>query len=163
MAYDAFLKLEGPVKIEGEATADGFANTIQLFSFSWGVSNPVTIGAGTGGGSGKASLSSFNFMKMTDKASPSLFQACCNGTHFTKITVTLRKAGGEQLKYLIYEFEKCFIESVQWSGSSGGDDRPAESVSFAFGKVTINYQPQDDKGQSAGEPVRGSWDVELVK
>ena len=31
------------------------------------------------------------------------------------------------------------VESVQWSGSSGGDDTPTESVSFAFAKVEIDY------------------------
>lgn len=160
MAYDAFLKLEG---IEGESKVTGHEKEINIYSFSWGVSNPASIGVGGGGGAGKATLSSFNVMKATDKASPSLFLACATGKHFPKATVTLRKAGGTQLKYLIYDFEDIFIESVQWSGSSGGDDRPTESLSFAFGKVEISYQPQNEKGLAEGKPVRATYDITKVE
>lgn len=160
MAFDAFLKIDG---IDGESTRKDFEKQIEILSFSWGASNPATIGsAGAGGGAGKASLSSFNLMKISDAASPGIFQACCKGKHFDKAKVTLRKAGGEApVDYLTYEFENVYIESVQWSGSSGGDDRPVESVSIAFGKVTITYTPQSDKGATAS-PVVASWDVQTV-
>ena len=35
------------------------------------------------------------------------------------------------------------VESIQWSGSSGGDDTPTESVSFAFAKVKVTYSKQE--------------------
>lgn len=159
MAFDAFLKIDG---VEGESTRKGFEKQIELLSFSWGASNPTSIGAGGGAGAGKASLSSFNFMKLTDASSPALFQACCSGKHFPKAKVVLHKAGGDAaVDYLVYEFEKCFVESVQWSGSSGGDDRPTEAVSLAFGKVTITYVAQTVTG-AKGSPVVGSWDVMAV-
>jgi type VI secretion system secreted protein Hcp len=101
-------------------------------------------------------------MKVTDAASPALFQACCAGKHFPKAKVVLHKAGGDAaVDYLVYEFEKCFVESIQWSGASGGDDRPMESVSLAFGKVTITYVAQSVTG-AKGAPVVGSWDVMAV-
>jgi type VI secretion system secreted protein Hcp len=160
MAFDAFLKIAG---VEGESTRKGFDAQIELVSFSWGASNPATVGSASGGGgAGKATLSSFNCLKATDKASPVLFQACCQGKHFPKATLTLNKAGGDDaVNYLVYDFENVFIESIQWSGSSGGDDRPTESLSLAFGKVTISYTPQQATGAKAG-PVRGSWDVQKV-
>jgi type VI secretion system secreted protein Hcp len=159
MAFDAFLKLDG---VEGESTRKGFEKQIEIYSFSLGASNPTTIGAGGGGGAGKAQLSAFNLMKASDKASPVLFQKCCQGAHFPKATVTLHKAGGnEAVDYLKYEFEKVYIESVQWSGSTGGDDRPTESVSLAFGKVTVTFIPQTETG-AKGSPVVGSWDVTTV-
>jgi len=155
MAYDAFLKIEG---VEGESTRDGHEGEIEILSFSWGVSNPTTIGVSSGAGAGRASLSSFNVMKKSDKASPKLFQNCCNGAHFPKATVVLRAAGGENsLEYLKYEFEQVFVESVQWSGSQGGDDRPTESLSLAFGKVEVTYTPQADTGDP-GAPVVAMWD-----
>ncbi len=156
MAYDAFLKIEG---VEGESTRKGFEKQIEILSFSWGASNPTTIGSGGGGGAGKVSLSSFNIMKASDAASPGLFQACCTGKHYPKAKVVFHKAGGEEaVDYLVYEFEKVFIESIQWSGSSGGDDRPTESLSLAFGKVSITYTPQTETG-SKGSPVVASWDA----
>jgi type VI secretion system secreted protein Hcp len=162
VAFDAYLKF-GSKEIQGESTAKGFDKSIEILSFSMGASNPVTIGSSSrGGGAGKASLSSFSFMKLCDAASPILFQECCKGTHFPKVEVVLRKAGGKPVDYLKYEFEKCYIDSVQWSGSSGGDDRPVESCSLTFGKMTVTYTPQDDKGNPVGEPQIGMYDVTTV-
>jgi len=155
MAYDAFLKIDD---VDGESTREGHEGEIEIYSFSWGASNPSTVGMGSGGGAGRVSISSFNFMKKTDKASPGLFQACCGGDHKDKATLTLRAAGGDSsVPYLKYEFENVFVESVQWSGSSGGDDRPTESVSLAFGKVTVTYTEQADTGDT-GTPIVASWD-----
>jgi type VI secretion system secreted protein Hcp len=158
MAFDAFLKLEG---VKGEATAKGFEGAIELLSFSWGASNPVSVGAGGGMGAGKVSVSSFNFMKKSDQASPTLFQQCCSGKHFPKGTVTLRKAAGKQVDFLKYDITHVFVESIQWSGSGGGDDTPAESVSLAFQKVDITYTPLKQDG-SPGSPVVASWDSKAV-
>lgn len=150
MAFDAFMYFKGgSPPIEGETTdsAQSANKAFEVYSFSWGASNPVTVGSQSGGmGAGKVSLSSFNIMKKTDNASPVLFDACCKGTHYPTATVELRKSGGKQVTYIKYEFTEVMVESVQWSGSSGGDDTPSESVSFAFGGVTINYTPQKPNG-----------------
>jgi len=160
MAFDAFLKLDG---VKGESTADAHKDEINILSFSWGVSNPHSIGTGAGGGSGKAHISTFNVMKKTDAASASLFQNCCSGKHYPVANVVLRKAGGEKpVEYLKYKFTDVFVENLQWSGSSGGDDVPAESVSFAFAKVEITYTPQDSKGKE-GSPLLASWDIRAGK
>jgi type VI secretion system secreted protein Hcp len=156
MAYDAFLKLEG---VKGESKSKDHEGEIDLLSFSLGASNPVGSQSGTGLGAGKVSVSSFSLMKQMDAASPGLFAACCQGKHYGKATVTLRKAGGTPLEYLVYSFEKVFVESVQWSGSSGGDDVPMESVSLAFGKLEITYKTQDAKG-GAKDTLGAKWDIE---
>jgi type VI secretion system secreted protein Hcp len=159
MAFDAFIKFTG---VDGESKRKGFEKHIEIYSFSLGASNPTTIGAGGGGGAGKVSISSFNLMKKSDITSPVLFQKCCMGEHFDKVTVTLNKAGGkEAVDFLKYEFEKVFVESIQWSGSSGGDDTPTESVSLSFGKVVITYTAQDEKG-AKGAVKTGQWNLEEV-
>lgn len=160
MAFDAFLKIDG---VDGESTRKGFEKQMELQSFSWGASNPSTVGAGGGGGGGgKVSVSSFAIMKRSDAASPILFQSCCTGSHFAKAVVTLNKAAGTTaLDFIKYEFEEVYVDSVQWSGSSGGDDTPTESVSFSFGKVTMMYTPQNKDG-SKGSPAVGSWDLTAV-
>ncbi|TVP73637.1 MAG: type VI secretion system tube protein Hcp [Gemmatimonadales bacterium] len=159
MAFDAFLKIEG---VEGESTRKGFEKMIEIESFSFGARNPTSIGSGGGGGAGKVSLSNFNVTKKSDAASPALFQACCSGKHFPKAEITLHKAGGEEaLPYLTYSFEKVFIESIDWGGAGGSDDRPSEQVSLAFGKVEILYQPQSETGAAAGA-VSASWDQMAV-
>ena len=162
MAYDAFMWFTGGQPTpKGESTDDTYKakGAFEIYSFSWGASNPVTIGSGTtGAGAGKVSISSFNVMKRMDKASPVLFLACCKGAHYDKADVVLRKAGGTAVAYLTYTFTEVFVESIQWSGSSGGDDTPTESISFAFGKCEMKYTPQDDKG-NPGTAVPATWDL----
>jgi type VI secretion system secreted protein Hcp len=159
MAFDAYLKLD---TITGESTSKGFTGCMEIFNFSLGAANPVTIGsATTGGGGGKAILQPFSFTKKTDSASPALYQACVTGAHLATGSVQLRKAGGSQaLPYLTYGFKVIFIESISWSGSTGGDDSPTEHVSAAFGTLSIDYQAQDNTGKPVGGAVHGGWNVQ---
>jgi type VI secretion system secreted protein Hcp len=162
MAFDAFMWLEGgDPNPDGETTDATYKDkkAFEIFSFSMGASNTVDISsAEPGAGAGKVSVSSFNVMKRVDAASPKLFLNCCKGKHCTKGHVVLRKAGGTALEYIKYEFEEVFVESVQWSGSAGGDDKPTESVSFAFKKIDFTYTPQTEKG-IAGKAIPASWDL----
>lgn len=161
MAFDSFLDID---KVEGECTAKGFEKKIEIFSFSWGASNPTTVGSGaTGISGGKVSISSFNFMKKTEKSSTTLFAACCRGDHFATAKLTMRKAGGTagQSAFLIYEFTDVMVESIQWSGSTGGDDTPTESVSIAFAACKITYNAQDATGKMA-KAGEASWDLTKV-
>jgi type VI secretion system secreted protein Hcp len=166
MAFDTFIKFEGVNEVKGETTASGMEDAIEIYSFSFGASNPTTVGSGSGGlSAGKVSLSSFNIMKKTELSSTKLYAACCAGTHFAKATVTLRKAGGVdagQQVFLTYVFEDVLIESIQWSGSTGGDDTPTESVSIAFGSCVISYYKQDDDTGVAKIADSASWDQTTV-
>jgi type VI secretion system secreted protein Hcp len=166
MAFDTYLIIDNANTIKGEATAAGLSPATgwtELFSFSLGASNPTTVGTQSGGlSSGKVSVSSFNLMKKTDNASPLLFGACCNGQHFPTASVVCRKAtgsSGKQQTFLKYDFTDVMIESIQWSGSSGGDDTPTESVSFAFATIAVQYFLQNTAtgGMTAGNT--GSWDL----
>lgn len=160
MAFDCFLKI-GDVK--GESTDDVLKDSIEVYSFSFGASNPASIESGTGGGgAGRASISSFNVMKRTDKSSPILFQACCLGQHYEKAEVQIRKAAGKdgkQAAYLLYEFGHVFVDSIQWSGSSGGDAYPTESLSLSFGDVKIKYFAQEAGGKLATTPQQAGWSI----
>jgi len=165
MAFDTFMKVEGPA-VPGESTAVGHEGEIEIYSFSFGASQSITVGSGsTGLSGGKATMSSFNAMKKTEKSSPQLFNACCTGQTYEKITVSLRKAGGSagQQEYLQYIFSNCMIESIQWSGSTGGDDSPTESLSFAFSKYEMQYKAQKPDGTLESSPIRGNYSVTQVK
>jgi len=164
MAFDTYLKITGP-DVEGESLAKGMENWIEVFSFSCGASNPTTVGTTSGGlSAGKASVSGFNIMKKQEKSSTKLFAQCCAGNHYDKAVVEMRKAtgiDGGQKTFMKYTFENVFVESIQWSGSTGGDDTPTESVSFAYAKVTMDYFKQDMKGQVSNAGT-ASYDVTKV-
>jgi type VI secretion system secreted protein Hcp len=156
MALEAFLKIEG---IPGESRKQGHADEIDILSFSFGASNPTTVGKGTGAGASQVSISSFNLMKVTDLSSAPLFLRCAKGEHIPTAIVTLRKAGGTNpLEYLQYKFTKVYVDNIQWSAASGGDDTPAESLSLAFEKVEIVYSSQADDG-TPKKTVGSGWDI----
>jgi len=166
MAFDTFLKITSP-DVNGESTRGGFEKWIEIYSFSWGASNPTTVSPGaTGLSAGRVSISSFNVMKKTEMSSPTLFAACCMGVHYGKVEVKLNKAAGDKTKaldFLTYTFEDVMVESVQWSGSAGGDDTPTESVSLAFAKVSILYESQSTAKGSKAENNSATWDLTKVQ
>jgi len=155
--FNAFLKIEG---VEGEATQDKFQKQIPLASFNLGANNSIDMMAGGGRGAGRASLSTFNISKSTDKASPILFQACCLGKHFPKAEVSICKAGGTQEPFMTYKFDTVFIADINWSG--GGEETPTETLSLAYSKIEMTYKSQDEKGQ-LGKPVVASYDISAAK
>ena len=99
-----------------------------------------------GGGAGKVGVHDISITKEVDKASPKLSLACADGTHFKKVTITLRKAGKT---YLTYNLTDVLISSVQISGSGGGQDVPLESISLNFTKIALAVQQVGPKGGSA--------------
>jgi type VI secretion system secreted protein Hcp len=165
MAFNAFMKISGP-DVNGEATQVNFEQNIEIYSFSWGLSNPTTVSSGQAGlSAGKVSISNFNVMKKTDAASCPMFAACCAGQHYSGAVVTLLKAtgvSGQQQAFLTYTFTDVMVESIQWSGSSGGDDVPTESASFAFAAVAISYQKQDEATGAMSAAGDASWDLTKV-
>lgn len=163
MAFDTYMVIDKAAVVKGEATAKGLTPAtgwFEIYSFSWGASNPTTVGTtATGLSAGKVSVSSFNVMKKSENSSPTLFQACCAGTHYKTGCVVMRKAATTQTIFIQYDFQDLMVESIQWSGSSGGDDSPTESVSFAFAKVNITYFPQKTDTGAEGTKNTASWDL----
>jgi len=162
MAFNAFLQINSPT-VAGEATQTNYTGQIEIYSFSWGASNPTTVSSGQAGlSAGKVSISSFNVMKNADASSAKLFAACCAGQHYGGAVVTLLKAtgtSGEQQPFWTYTFTDVMVESIQWSGSSGGSDVPTESVSFAFGQVAVAYFKQDDSTGAMAPAGDASWNL----
>lgn len=143
-AADIFVKLEGP-DLKGSSLDDKHKDEIEVNSFAKGVSQQGSFGAGGGGGTGKANFSDYTFSKYIDKSSAAIEEACTKGTHYDKVTITCRKAGGKQEEYYIVTLEKAIISSYSLSVAEGGG-RPMESFSINFDKVGVVYKEQDEQG-----------------
>ena len=155
MAVDYFLKIDG---IDGESEDSKHKGEIQLESFSWGETQTGTAAGGRGGGAGKVQVQDFNVVSRVSKASPKLMLACAVGEHIKQAIMTARKAGKDQLEFLVYKFTDLLISSYQTGGSSGGDVVPTDQVSFNFGRIEVEYRPQRPDG-SLGAPIKAGWDV----
>jgi len=158
MAIDAFLKIEG---VTGESVVKGMEGQIDVRSWKWGASQSGTMHTATGGGSGKADVQDLSFSHYVDKASPTLLQFCCSGKHFTKATLTLRKAGDTPLNYLVITLENVLISGVSMGGGQG-QERLSEDVKLNFSKFSYSYQPQDATGAKSGGAITTNFDIALV-
>ena len=149
---DYFLKLDG---IPGESRDAKHKDEIELVSFSWGVTQSGGGRGGGGGGSGKAQFKSFEFLMRVNKASPQLFLATATGKHLKEALLSVRRAGKAQLEYLKIKFTDVLVTSFQ---EAAGEQTVDELVAFDFGKIEIEYTPQQARGGPA-PGIKVGWDL----
>ena len=154
MAVDIFLKLDG---IKGEAKDGKHKEEIDVLAWSWGMSQSGMGHVGGGAGSGKVNVQDVNFTHYIDVASPDLMLSCCTGKHLKDAKLTVRKAGGDPLEYLIVTMEDVIVTHVS-TGGSHGEDRLTENVSLNFARVKVDYTEQTAGGGAGAKPKMG-WDI----
>lgn len=172
-ASDIYLKIEG---IPGESSAADHKGEIEVLSWSFGATQTSSPRFGGGAASGRSAMGApgtqepppgpgaMTVAKTFDAASVKLLQACAQGKHFPKATLSVRKTGGGQQEYMTYELENVMVSSYSLSGQGGassGGDRPMESLSLNFTKITYKTAPADKPG-AAGAPKTG-YDVAPAK
>ena len=139
MAVYAYLIIDGR---PGPSTSK--KDAIDILSFSFGASQTAVIGHGSSGGesrSGRANLSDVSIMKVVDKTSPLLFDDCVTGNYLKKVDIIYDKPMGDnQEPYYKIHLEDALITSIQHSGSS---ENPMESVTFAYSKIKVSYNPEE--------------------
>lgn len=146
---EVFLKLD---QIPGESKDEkGHADEIEVLSYSWGCSQLGSFSGGGGGGTGGVQNQNISFTFVTSKATPKLAEKCIDGTHIATAKLTLRKAGGTALEYLVYEFKDLMVTSYQTG--AGGNDTVIDTFSFDFAAMKAKYKEQkaDGSGVDAGE------------
>jgi type VI secretion system secreted protein Hcp len=114
-------------------------------SFSWGANQTATYGVGASGQESKAGRADFGnltIMKVTDKTTPFLFDACVNATNVGKVVLVYDKPmAGEPQDYFKITIDDAIVTGVQLSGSA---ENPTESVSFAYQSVEVAYAAEKD-------------------
>ncbi len=163
MAIDVFMQfpqpavaLAGNITVKGEVLDPAHLSWVAVQSVAFGIQNPTTIGsASAGAGAGKAKFNQLQISKAVDSASPSLFSAVGQGSHFPTVTLAIRKSGGSTPDYLIYTFAMVFVTEVDWSVDNGGDT-VAETVTLVFGAMQVSYAKQNSTG-TLGTPAVSSW------
>ena len=158
-ASDYLLELDG---IKGESSDKKHKDTIEIESFSWGVSRQGTLSSGGGGGAGKVSISEITVTKLVDKSSPLLFKRAATGQHIKKAVLFVRKAGGEQQDYMKITLEDLLVSSFKTAPSKSSNSVPLESVSLNFTKIEFSYAPQKPDG-SLGAPLTATYDLKAAK
>jgi type VI secretion system secreted protein Hcp len=134
-AQTIYLDIPG---VPGEVVLPAaFANQIEILSISNGASRVCS--------NPSVSMSSVNVMKLTDKATVKLSTALRDHTVYPTATVRFVRSDGQV--YQVYQMNNAVVESLQTSGSGGGDDRTTESVSFEFAQLVVSYTFFDGSGK----------------
>lgn len=132
-------------EMNGEVTAEGYKDWIELGSFQWGVGRGIS--SGVGGGSKREasapSVSEITVTKTMDAFSPLALKESIGGEGVTvKIDITRTDGKGNHVAFQKYILEGTMVSG--YSVSSGGD-RPSESMSLNFTKFDNEYIKVDDK------------------
>lgn len=158
MAVDMFLKVDS---LEGESEDSAHKGEIEVLSWAWAANQTGTGGSGGGLGAGKVEVQDIEIQKKADRASPVLYKLCCKGQHIANATLTVRKAGGEALEYLVIRLEDVMITSYQIGGEPKNDEI-LETIRINFTRAGITYTPQVSGG-AGGAKVSGGWDIKQNK
>jgi type VI secretion system secreted protein Hcp len=153
-----FMSYDG---ITGDVTTKGHEQWIEINSFQWGVGRGVTSATASEADREGAtpSISEITVNKANDSASPNLFRASCGAGAVGEgktVKIDFCKTDADQPEpYLQFELENTLISG--WTMSSGGD-RPSESVSLNFTKITMTNTPMGDDNQTTS-PDRPFYDL----
>jgi type VI secretion system secreted protein Hcp len=144
--------------VTGDVEEKGHIGWIELNSFQWGVGRG--IGSPKSGAKDRegaeASVSELTVSKTQDNATTKLMRLALWGKG-KKVEIHFTRTGSnkEQIPYLKYELEDVLLSG--YSMSSGGD-RPSESVSLNFTKVTYTNLESKDTNEE-GDPDRFQYDL----
>jgi type VI secretion system secreted protein Hcp len=157
MAIDVYLYIDG---IKGESADDRHKDWIECKSVNFGVEQPKSATASTGGGhtAERCEHRDIVISKLADLASPILLQTCSAGRTIPKAKFEFMRADaqGERVKYFEIEIENVLIGAVAPAVEEG--DILTEEVGFKFSKVRWKYTQQKVSG-GAGGNTSGGWDL----
>jgi type VI secretion system secreted protein Hcp len=161
MAIDVYLQIDG---IKGESMDDKHKDWIECKSVAWGVTQPKSATASTGGGhtAERAEMSDIMITKLADLATPILLQTCAAGKTIPKAKLEFMRAdgNGDRVKYFEIQLENVLIGKVEPKVGEG--DFMHENLGLKFSKVKYMYTQQKVSG-GAGGNTSGGWDLATNK
>lgn len=151
--------------IDGSVTAAGHEKWIELSSCQMGVNRHVTnpTGRGVNREAAAPAVSEIVITKIQDCASTGLFRASLWGEG-KKVKIDFCKTDKDKIEpYLQFELENTLVSSYNVSGAGGTTgNRPMESLSLNFTKITFNAIQMDPTNKTA-KPDRAMWDLAAAK
>jgi type VI protein secretion system component Hcp len=118
----------------GTLTIEGLqgGGSLEVETYSWGVTSPVSIVSGGGGvGAGKATFSDLVVTRPVDSVSPRLIAAAATGHHFDSAVLVVPTRKGA----MRYTLDLVFVSGVQHSSSG---DTPVENLTLTYGTVEVD-------------------------
>jgi type VI secretion system secreted protein Hcp len=140
---DYILKIES---VRGETKrANSEDESIQVMTFELGMSSSHFEGPGPK----HRRYTNLRFTKLLDRSSTALQQMLATNSKIRQATLTVRKAGGEQIIYYTIILKDAFIVSYKIRGEELPDEfrsLPRDEFEISFSKIEIEYSDQTQKG-----------------
>ena len=150
-----FLKPDG---IKGASTSSHGKDDIEVLSYSFGVSMPVTHSVAEGQRThGQANVQDISISKYVDQTTPIFLQHCCKGTLIKTMQIRHLRAdtaGTAAVMLITIDMNDVLVTSVSVSGS----DQSMENLTFNFSKIQWTYHKQDKTAADKGNVV-ASYDI----
>ena len=153
------ILLNFKTQIKGSAKVDAHTDWIVLDSVQLGVGRSISsVGGGSDRETSNPSFSEMTCTKSTDISSADLYFQAVAGKSLGQAQIHFMQTHGTDAKgqvYLELVLEEAIVSS--YSMSSGGD-RPTESFSINFTKISYQYNAYDGDKVTTGTAKK--WDIE---
>ena len=157
-----YCKYDG---INGDVSEEGHQQWIECSSMQFGVGRAIggtASGAAKGREASLCNCSEITITKPSDSASQDLMREAMIGAvpgKTVKFEFVTTGQGDQAETYTKFELEECMVSG--YSLSTGGD-RPSESLSLNFTKITYNMS-QGGTGGALESPKTGYFDLRTAK
>jgi type VI secretion system secreted protein Hcp len=142
MAVDMFMKIDD---IKGESQDAAHKGEIDVYTWSWAVTQTGSSQVGGGSGTGRANVEDFTFTTKVDSSHAPLLGMTLKGKAFKTAVFTCRKAGDKPLEYLKITMSAGLISGITFSADKD-DELQTATVTLNFGQVKFDYTPQNADG-----------------
>jgi type VI secretion system secreted protein Hcp len=150
-ASDIFLSVQTKRagKVKGEAVTPGHEDDILVKAWHWGVSAGSAIGSVQA--NSRRSYTGLTVVKGIDSATTALMSAMVTNDEVKEAKLTMRRAGGEQIDYLLITLKGGRISQLEHRTDASGE--ALETLTVLFTKVEVEYRPQKTTGLKGGSFV----------
>jgi len=152
--YIKYGAIKGDVTAEGHKGSDGW---VEVNSFQYGIGRGIASSTGRSADreSTAPSVSEIVVTKPMDNSSYAWMEQSLIGEGVVAKVDFCKTDKGKLEVYATYDLEDCMVSG--YSVSSGGD-RPTESISINFTKITYGFTGMNDKNEAADTP-KVSYDI----
>lgn len=156
---DIFMKADN---LLGESRTTTHKDWIEVLSMSYGVKNSATLGSGGTGGTGgiypgKSEGGELTITKLLDSSSPALFLKCAKGEPILELKLEFEQLSST-MPVVYYRITLSNVLVTKMEPDANEDQRPSETVSFAYERIKVEYYKTDSKGGVPSTPTTVNWD-----
>lgn len=144
----------------GESRTTTHKDWIEVISMAYGVKNTASLGAGGTGGiyPGKSEGGELSITKLLDSSSPALFLKCAKGEPILELKLEFEQVTST-MPAVYYRVTLTNVLVTKMEPDARDNNRPSETVSFAYERIKVEYYKTDTKGGVPSTPTTTvNWD-----